>query len=163
MTKNTLTVRISREIDAPQKAIYRVIADYREGHAAILPRPPFTAMVVTEGGTGAGTRLKTTMRVMGRDYTFDQIVTEPEPGRVIVETDVNTGESSRFILTPTASGTNVTIESTFNVPSGLAGLFKRAFHPAIVRRIFSQELDNLAAYLAETSPHSPAETPQPTR
>ena len=33
---------------------YSILADYREGHASILP-PQFTSMVVEQGGVGAGT------------------------------------------------------------------------------------------------------------
>ena len=43
---------VAAEIEAPAAEIYRIISDYREGHPRILPRPPFTALAVEQGGTG---------------------------------------------------------------------------------------------------------------
>src|SRR5687768_1410472 len=36
-------------IDAPAAVAYAIIADYREGHPHILPRPPFVSLDVEEG------------------------------------------------------------------------------------------------------------------
>jgi hypothetical protein len=67
---------------------YATIADCRDEHPRILPRR-FNGMTV-EGGIGAGTTVRFRMTVLGRKQTFRAAITEPEPGRVRVETDLET-------------------------------------------------------------------------
>ena len=74
----------SAEISAPADRLYGIIADYRNGHPRILP-PAFTGLTVEAGGVGAGTRIRVGMRVFGRVMTFPAEITEPNPGRVLVE------------------------------------------------------------------------------
>lgn len=60
---------------------------------------------------GAGTRTRVTMRVLGGTRVFEQVVTEPEPGRRLMETnqdgsgvttftvdDADGGESARVTI-----------------------------------------------------------------
>lgn len=144
-----LTVDVSKEINARPQDVYAVIADYKVGHPAILPKPYFTELTVEEGGQGAGTVLRLRMNVYGQEFHYHQIVTEPEPGRVLVETDLDTGLYSKFIFEPLDGGqrTRVTISAQFKISAGLKGLMERLFTPMVVRGIFNQELDNLAAYV----------------
>ena len=74
----------SAEIGAPADRLYGIIADYRNGHPRILP-PAFTELTVEAGGVGAGTRIRVGMRMLGRVMTFPAEVSEPDPGRVLVE------------------------------------------------------------------------------
>ncbi len=147
----TIEIKESRIIDAPPAAVHAVLADYRAGHAAILPQPYFKAMTVEEGGFGAGTVLRVQMEVMGRTFHYHQRVTEPEPGRVLVETDVDTGEWSSFTLDPLDNGrcTQVTITACQHIKPGFEGIMQRIAQPGIVRRIFRKELQNLADYLID--------------
>jgi len=142
-----IEVQVAATISAPLAVVYGVIADYREGHQRILPRPPFEVMTVRAGGYGAGTELETRLRVMGQVYVYEQQVTEPDPGHVLRETDVNTGEFSEFRLEANGSQTQVTIYATFADPGGWRGQLKRWFHPMIVRGMFRRELANLADYV----------------
>jgi hypothetical protein len=89
------------------------------------------------------------MEVMGVKKTYHMTVTEPEPGRLLVETDHNTGERTHFIIEPLADGrqTRVTLDSKFNVSSGFAGSIERLITPPITRRIYKKELANVATYL----------------
>ena len=137
-------------IDAPAEAIYAVLADYHVGHNAILPRPYFQEMTVLEGGHGAGTRLRIKMKILGKEYTFNQIVSEPEPGRIIKDTDIHTGEGAAFILDPIGDGqrTKVTILSEFIKETGFAGIMQRLITPPISRFVLKKELRNLAEYVA---------------
>lgn len=146
---SNIYVEASKVIPARAADIYAVIADYQVGHQAILPRPYFVSMEVKSGGYGAGTTTHIQMKVMGQEFHYDQIVTEPEPGRVIKETDINTGQWSAFTLDPVEGGsaTRVTISSEFPASSGLSGMMERLFQPMIVRKIYHIELDNLAAYM----------------
>ena len=144
------TFETSRIIDAPPEPIYAVIADYHGGHNDILPRPYFQEMTVTEGGYGAGTRMTVKMKVFGKEYVYNQVVTEPEPGRMIKDTDVDTGEGAAFVLDPLDGGrrTKVTIVSEFVKEKGFAGLMQRLIVPPISRFVLNKELRNLADYVA---------------
>ena len=62
MTSKIYT-QASRIIDSSSESIYNVIADYRVGHPAILPKPWFDGLTVEKGGFGAGTGLEPIVRV----------------------------------------------------------------------------------------------------
>ncbi len=144
-----INVIASAVIDASPEAIYAVFSDYEVAHKAILPKPYFEDMVVLEGGQGAGTVVDVHMNVFGNKKTYHLTVSEPKPGRLLTETDFNTGERTHFIMEPLENGrrTKVTIDSKFNTSPGFAGKIERLITPPITRHIFKKELANLAAYL----------------
>lgn len=146
-----LAVETSKIINAPAPAIHAVIADYHGGHQEILPRPYFTEMIVKEGGYGAGTRLTVKMNFFGMKYTYNQIVTEPEIGRIIKDTDINTGEGATFILDPLDDGqrTKVSIIIDMEIGSGIGAMMKKLTTPPLIRFIMNKELDNLAEVVAK--------------
>lgn len=137
-------VEVSRIIDAKPEVIYGIIADYRNRHPKILPKPEFAEMVVEQGGTGAGTVIRVTMRVMGMQQVLRMTVSEPEPGRVIQEE--NEGVVTTFTVTPLEGGTRsrVTIASTWRRP-GFAGFVERLINPRVARGLYRRELELLAA------------------
>jgi hypothetical protein len=144
----TLTIEVSDTIPANVEAVYAVIADYKIGHQAILPRPAFQEMKIIEGGFGAGTRLKLHVRIWGQSYYYEQIVEEPVQGRVIVERDVNTGQVSTFTLEPLSNTfTKVTISSEAPLSKGFKGILERISQPSIISKLFKTELKNLAEYV----------------
>lgn len=146
----TITIEVSDVIPATIKVVYHVIADYKIGHQAILPKPAFQEMKVIEGGYGAGTRLKTHIRIWGQSYYYEQIVEEPVPGQVLIERDVNTGQVSTFTLTPLSeTSTQVTITSDIPLSRGFRGLLERFSQPTIVANLFKVELKNLADYVSD--------------
>ncbi len=146
-----LQVIASAIINASPEDIYAVFSDYEVAHNAILPKPYFEKMVVLAGGQGAGTVVDVYMNVFGNKKTYHLTVTEPEPGRLLVETDYNTGERTHFIMEPLPNGrqTKVTIDSKFSTSPGFAGKIERLITPPVTRYIFKKELENLAAYLKE--------------
>src|SRR5579885_1306861 len=99
------TVAATAVIDAPAPAAYAVIADYRDGHPHILPRPPFVSLDVEEGGVGAGTVIRFRMRMLGTTREMRATVTEPEPGRVLVESDAAGDVVTTFTVDPVGGGT----------------------------------------------------------
>lgn len=137
-------VEVSRVIDAPPAVIYAIIADYRNGHPRILPKPEFAELVVEQGGTGAGTVIRVTMQVMGRKQSMHLRVSEPEPGRVIQEEDANV--VTTFTVAPLGGGSRsqVTIASTWRRP-GFAGWVERRVNPLVARGLYRRELALLAA------------------
>lgn len=143
-----ITVSVNDVIPANIETVYAVIADYEVGHQAILPKPAFQEMVVIEGGYGAGTRLKTHVRIWGQSYFYEQVVEEPVIGRVIVERDVNSGQFSTFTLQPLSdTSTVVTITSQIPINKGFKGFLER-ISQTIISRLFKQELKNLADYVS---------------
>jgi hypothetical protein len=145
-----MNVIASKVIDASPEAVYAVFSDYEVAHKAILPKPYFAEMVVLAGGQGAGTVVDVHMDVFGSKKTYHLTVTEPKPGRLLVETDYKTGERTHFIMEPLSDGkTKVTIDSKFNSSPGFAGVMERLITVPVTRFIFKKELENVAAYLKE--------------
>jgi ribosome-associated toxin RatA of RatAB toxin-antitoxin module len=138
----------SHIIDARPEQVYAVIRDYQVGHPAILPKY-FTGLRVVKGGQGEGTELFVDMKVYGQDFHYHQVVTEPEPGRTLVETDVETGQFSRFTFEPLNGGkqTKVTIFSEFPASPGLKGWVEKLMQPSIAARMYKEELHILNTYV----------------
>jgi hypothetical protein len=144
---NDIRIEVSDIIDATAADVYAVVADYHKGHPAILPKPYFTGLVVEEGGQGAGSILRTSMNIFGQEFHYHQVVSEPEPGRVLVEKDMNTSQWSSFTFDPLGKQTRVTITASFPASPGFKGVMERLLNPIMTRRIFKQELRNLNEYL----------------
>jgi hypothetical protein len=144
-------VTTSALIPAPASKVYSILADYRVGHPSILPRPYFDSLVVEEGGVGAGTAICFEMRVFGRRQTFHSVVTEPEPGRVLVETDLNTGAVTTFTVEPRDDGRNsqVTIATETGARAGILGGLEGWLTTRTLRPIYEKELAQLAVVAAE--------------
>ncbi len=139
-------IAASALIHVPPQDLYAIIADYHQGHPQILPKPPFVSLAVEQGGTGTGTVIRVHMRVLGRLSMFRAVVTEPEPGRVLVETNDN-GYVSTFTVEPRADGQQayVTIATEMTVRTGILGLLERWLVPRLMRPVYVKELGQLAA------------------
>ena len=147
------TISVSKLISVPAQTAYRLIADYREGHPRILPKPYFLSLDVEKGGYGEGTVIHFQMKVMGRVLSFHSVITEPTPGRVLVETDLNTGAVTTFMVEPHQEGKQsfVTISTTINVPDGIAGKIQGWLTTQLLRPIYLKEIEQLAAVAAGVS------------
>ena len=137
-------------IDAPSVVVYHCIADYREHHrpGGFLP-PAFTRLDVLEGGIGAGTLIKFSSRVGGRTQTMTQRVSEPEPGRVLVEE--GDGERTTFTVNPVGSGCRVRIVSDF-VARGVQGLLLRLLANRLLQPLYADELARLERHAQAHGP-----------
>jgi hypothetical protein len=131
----------SRTIGAPAQVVYGLLADYRVGHASILP-PAFTDLVVDEGGYGAGTRIHFNARLLGRTDALSAVIEEPEPGRVLVERYPDRGMVTTFVVDPDPTGCHVTIRTEIEA-SPVGAFFQRLIVPPLLRRIFRAELLNI--------------------
>jgi len=131
---------------APALTVYDIIADYRNGHPHILP-PAFTALTVEEGGVGAGTRIRFSMKVLGRTQNFQATVEEPEPGRVLVERNVGEPVSvTTFTVNPRGPAeSEVTISTELHVRTGLLGAVERFLTRRFLQPLYVAELQRLAA------------------
>src|SRR5215813_13655906 len=99
----THIITASATIPARRERVYSLIANYRDGHPRILPKQ-FKNLVVEQGGIGAGTVIRFQMSVFGKLQTFRASITEPEPGRTLVETDLDTnGAVTTFTVNPSSA------------------------------------------------------------
>lgn len=141
----TILIEASKDIAAEPSKIYDVLADYEVGHPAILPKQFFSGLDVIEGGRGEGTKI----RVYAKSRTFNFDVTEPEPGRVLVETDPELGVSTIFTVDPIENGARVSFETTMRASKGVAGVIERLFAPMMMRYAYRKELEQLADYVSQ--------------
>lgn len=143
-------IEASAVIDARPADVYAVLSDYRIGHPAILPKPAFSDLFVEQGGQGAGTVIRFSVTVSGTKRNFHEVVSEPEPGRVLVETD-DTGLVTRFIHDPLDGGkqTRVTITTDYKASAGIMGLMERWSSPLLIGRLYRQELRQIADYVSK--------------
>ena len=139
-----------RVMNVPAELAYHLIADYREHHRpeGFLP-PVFSDLVVEQGGVGAGTVIHFTSRLGGRAQTMTAAITEPEPGRVLVET--SPGVQTTFTVEPAGGGQTRVRFDTVLEAGGIAGLLTRLFARGMLRPVYADELERLERY-AQTHP-----------
>lgn len=149
-----IRVAATAVLDAPPRAVYALLADYRDGHPHILPARVFTGYEVEQGGVGAGTRIRFGMRAFGQLRLIHATISEPEPGRVLAETDVDTGAVTTFTVDPVDEGlrARVTIETFWKKP-GVVGFFDRLLAPPFLRHVYEEELRLLGQRLATSEAH----------
>jgi hypothetical protein len=133
-----------RRMDVPAPVAYHCLADYRTHHRpdGFLP-PAFSAFEVTRGGLGAGTEASWTVDLGGRTRRMSATVTEPEPGRRLVET--GGGVTTTFTVAPSGEGCVVRFDTVFDEP-GLSGLLLRLAIGRLLGPLYADELERLDAY-----------------
>jgi uncharacterized protein YndB with AHSA1/START domain len=136
-----------RRLAAPADRVYRCLANYREHHPRILP-PAFSDFRVEEGGVGAGTVISFRVRAGGRVQQFRQSVSEPQPGRVLVESDPE--HRTTFTVDHDGVGSRLRIDTVFEA-SGLQGMVARWFAPRLLGKLYADELRRIEAYVLEHS------------
>jgi hypothetical protein len=146
-------ISVEAEVDAPAGPTYAVIADYRDGHPRIIPRPPFVSLEVEQGGIGAGTVIRCGIRVLGRTRTFRAAIAEPEPGRVLVEAEFDTGLVTTFVVNPLEGDrSRVTITTDMTTRGGLPGRLERFLITRLLRPVYRREIELLSAVASERRP-----------
>jgi uncharacterized protein YndB with AHSA1/START domain len=95
----TIHVSAERTVDAPAETVYGYIADMREHHPRFLP-PAFSDFDVESGGVGAGTITRFKVSAGRRSREYRMRVAEPEPGRVLTESDTSPSLATTFTVTP---------------------------------------------------------------
>jgi hypothetical protein len=137
-----------RVIDAPADAVYGYVADMRDHHPRYLP-PAFSDFRVESGGVGAGTITRFKVTAGGRSREYRMRVDEPEPGRVLTESDTDSSLVTTTTVTPRDSASVVQISTSWDGAGGIGGFFERTFAPRAMRPIYADELDRLDAYARE--------------
>ena len=147
-----MRIKVSAVINAGAEDIYALLADYREGHPRILPEENFRDVEVEAGGRGAGTVI-CYRSVAGRgERRYRMSVTEPEPGRVLVESSTTSTPVTTLTVMPLNGRKQARVEIAADIDaySGLRGLAQRALCPPAIRHIYRKELRLLAAVMAPT-------------
>jgi uncharacterized protein YndB with AHSA1/START domain len=139
------SVAAERRIDLPAAHLYRIIADFDRHHPRFLPEA-FRDVRVVSGGVGAGTVITFDVASGTNVRHFRSEVSEPEPGRVLVEEDRTQGARTTFRVTPESGGALVRIENEFRASPGLRGVIERIIAPPVLRRLLAEELARLEAY-----------------
>lgn len=140
----TITVVQEGRVGAPADLTYRLIADDAH-HRQFLP-DGFSDFEVLEGGIGAGTLHRFTVTAGGRAREYVMRVDEPQPGRVITETDQGSSLVTSFTVTPDGDSCLVRIETRWNGTGGIGGYFERTFAPRVMRKMYADELTRLDDY-----------------
>jgi Polyketide cyclase / dehydrase and lipid transport len=138
------TITAERRMTAPPELIYLCLANYREHHRpdGFLP-DAFSDFEIARGGIGAGTEASWTVTTGGRPRHIEATITEPEPGRVLLESAE--GLETTFTVDPTPDGALVRFETVIDDP-GLQGILTRLFGERLVRPLYEDELTRLEAY-----------------
>lgn len=134
-----------RRMDVPAQVAYHCLADYREHHRpdGFLP-PAFSDFEISRGGVGAGTEASWTVDLGGgRKRRMTATITEPDPGRRLVET--GDGVVTTFTVAPSGAGCVVRFETVFEEP-GLSGLLLRLFIGRMLGPLYADELQRLDVY-----------------
>jgi len=143
-----ISVSAERTVGAPAPEVYGYIADHRNHHPHFLP-PAFSDFQVESGGVGAGTIARFKLTAGGRTRQFRMQVAEPEPGRVLTESDTGSTSVTTWTVTPEGSACQVRISTTWQGAGGVGGVFERLFAPRVLRRLYGDELSRLDAYARE--------------
>jgi hypothetical protein len=146
------SVRVSatRRIAAPADVAYGIIADYRDGHPRIIPPRWFRNLRVESGGVGEGTVIRFEMHAFGSTQQARGRVTEPVPGRVLIET-YDDGAKTSFTVVPAEDGraADVTILTEMKSRDGLLGVVERAVVRSFLGKAFKEELGLLDSVARE--------------
>jgi len=143
-----IVVSAEGAVGAPAEAVYRYIADMREHHPHFLP-PAFSDFQVESGGVGAGTVTRFKLTAGGRTREYRTKVAEPEPGRILTESDTGSSSVTTFTVSPQGAASRVRISTTWDGAGGIGGLFERMFAPRVLQGIYEDELKRLDAYARE--------------
>ncbi|HYH49848.1 MAG TPA: SRPBCC family protein [Acidimicrobiia bacterium] len=117
------TIERTIEVERPARDVWAVLEDVRQ----IPTYSPSTVAVsqAPERLSGVGQRFCQTIRVLGRDFESDWIVTELQPGR-LVALEGTIGVGARYCLVEQVEPlgrdrSRFTVRITFTLPLGLLG------------------------------------------
>jgi hypothetical protein len=140
-----IRVQATAILNARPEDVYATIADYQQGHPRILPPKNLYDLKVEQGGYGEGTIIRFKARIWGTELAFRHRVSEPVPGRVLVEQDAEPGPLgvvTTFTVTPVGNGQQAQVEiaSTMNASPGLRGWAERLLMPMGNGPVYRKEL-----------------------
>lgn len=139
-----LSTTADAHIDAPAEVVLGILRDFDGHHRRILP-PAFSDFEVEHGGQGDGTMTRFNFRLGGRTSLTRTLATETSPG-VIREQVLDRDMVTEFRVVPEDEGSRLSISTVWTPMGGINGLFERVFAPSMLRKVYLEELELLAAY-----------------
>jgi hypothetical protein len=76
-------------------------------------------------------------------------ISEPEPGKVLVESDTRSALVTTITVNPEGSGSRVILETVWESAGDLMGLLETWFAPGMMRRMYEDEFNRLERYAQE--------------
>jgi hypothetical protein len=131
----------SREVAAPPERVLELLRDYRSFRQRILTGN-YSAYRVEAGGNGGGTVVAYHFAAGGRERDYRLRVEESDAS--LRERDELSSFVSTWNVRPSAKGSQVTLEGSWDGASGVAGFFERMFAPLGLRRIYGEVLAKLS-------------------
>lgn len=101
---------------------------------------------------GAGTITRFKVTAGGRSRECRMKTAEPEPGRILTESDTASSAVTTFAVSPQGAASLVQSSTTWDGAGGIGGLFERMFAPRMMRSIYADELKRFDAYAREHRP-----------
>jgi hypothetical protein len=132
----------ARSVTAPPERVLAFLRDYQQARPSILP-DNYSRYRVEEGGVGPGTVFSYHFKSGPTERDF-RIRAEDASDHVVERDELSTFATTWTVL-ETATGSTVTVESSWVGGGGIGGFFERLFAPLGLRRIYGELLDRLAA------------------
>jgi len=142
-----VVARASTQLRAAPDRVIDFLRDYRDSRERILT-DNYTAYRVEQGGKGEGTVFAYHFTAGGRERDYRLHVHESPGG--IEESDQLSSFVTTWKVDSVPTGSEVTIESSWDGAGGIGGIFEGLFAPMGLRRIYGQVLAKLDAELAAT-------------
>ena len=131
-------------IEAPADVVLAILRDFDGHHRRILP-PAFSDFEVVHDQLGDGTMTQFKLTLGGRTTEGRTLARETDPG-VIREQVLGRDMVTEFRVEPEDAGSRVSIATQWTPAGGIGGLLERFFAPGMLRKVYVEELELLAAY-----------------
>jgi len=143
MKTHLIKAESSAKIHTPSQTLYQFIADYKYGHPSILPEKHFSDFAVEKGGYGKDTVVCFRFTLAGNSRKMRVIVDEPIPGKLITETELETGILTSFLFEPVGDDMTILKITSEWKKEGFMGLIEKIFVPIMMKKVFEKQFENI--------------------
>lgn len=138
-----VTARASKQVAAPPDRVLAFLRDF--GSRPQILTGNYTAYAVDQGADG--TVIGYHFAAGGRERDYRLRVEESANG--LLERDELSSFVNKWSVAAAGSGSEVTIESSWDGAGGIGGIFEGLFAPLGLRKIYGEVLDKLAGVVSE--------------
>ncbi|MGW4118969.1 SRPBCC family protein [Nocardia sp. NPDC004711] len=133
-------------VAADPKRTLDAIADYETVRPKILSAH-YRDYKVVEGGQGAGTLAEWTLQATEKRSRNVRAAVSVSDS-MVTERDSNSSMVTAWTVTPSGTGSLVTVRTTWKGAGGIGGIFEGIFAPLGLKKIQAEVLENLKRELA---------------
>ncbi|WP_433567539.1 SRPBCC family protein [Nocardia sp. CA-151230] len=133
-------------VAADPKRTLDAIADYETVRPKILSAH-YRDYKVVEGGQGAGTVAEWTLQATEKRSRNVRAAVSVSDS-MVTERDSNSSMVTAWTVTPSGTGSLVTVRTTWKGAGGIGGIFEGIFAPIGLKKIQAEVLENLKRELA---------------